>query len=353
MKNFSAKKFMISCGITVGVLMAVMAVGVAVYAGIQAMTRPPSIPTHVEIRNPSTSGANINTQTSNNISGNTNEDIPPQILAVMERKPLFFTFLLFALDSGNNADVIIVGAYDTVAEEAFVISIPRDTFIETNRRLRKPVAAYAVGRSGGGGHEGGVAMLKADMQTLFGFTPDFYLQTDYEAFVRMVDAVDGVEINVPFHMRYDDPIDNLRINIPAGTQVLNGRQALHFARFRNANPGFRAITDYQRIENQQQIIRALFDELMTPRTIARIPEFIRIYGEHVNTNLTYREKLWFGTQFVGSEDMTVSMYTLPMAYTRREGWYEVPDREKVLELVNRTINPFTRDITAEMVRISQ
>jgi len=331
-----------------------MVVAVGVYAGMQAFSRPPAIPTHVEIRDPMDNRiSNINSSDNNTISVNTNEDTPPQILAVMERKPLFFTFLLFALDSGNNADVIIVGAYDTTTEEAFAISIPRDTLIETNRRLRKPVAAYAVGRLGGGGHEGGVAMLKSDMQTLFGFTPDFYVNINYEAFIKMIDAVDGVEINVPFHMRYDDPTDNLRINIPSGTQTLNGQQALHFARFRNANPGFMAITDYQRIENQQKIIRALLNELMTPRTITRVPEFIRIYGEHVNTNLTYREKLWFGTQFVGAENMAVSMYTLPMAYTRREGWYEVPDRAEVLELVNRTVNPFVQEITAEMVRILQ
>jgi anionic cell wall polymer biosynthesis LytR-Cps2A-Psr (LCP) family protein len=146
----------------------------------------------------------------------------------------------------------------------------------------------------------------------------------------------------------------LRINIPAGTQVLDGERALHFARFRMANPGFRSISDYQRIENQQQIITALFNELLSPATITRVPELIGIYREHVNTNLSYREKLWFADQLVRFGVAEIFTYTLPTTGTSGPpSWYELPDQDGILELINRTISPFTREITAEMVRIVQ
>jgi len=344
----SGKKFMYSFSITV---VSVLLVAVAVFAGINALMRPPVIPTYVEVELQSPGGSSGSL--GSNPSGNTGGNSPPTVTTLMERKPYFFTFLLFGIDDGNNADVIIVGALDTTSQNAYIISIPRDTRVEVERRLRKPVAAYSVGRGGGRGHDGGVAQMKADVQTLIGFRPDIYISVEYEAFVRMVDAVNGVEVYVPFHKRYEDPTQNLSINISAGRQVLDGAQALNFARFRMASPGFRAITDYQRIENQHQIIRALFDELLSPRTILRIPEFISIYRTYVNTNLAYGEKLWFADQLAGMRGATISTYTLPMRGTSgAPGWYELPDRDEILELINRTINPFTREITAEMVRIA-
>jgi LCP family protein required for cell wall assembly len=271
----------------------------------------------------------------------------------MERKPYFYTFLLFGIDDGNNTDVIMVAALDTVTREAYIVSIPRDTRIETQRRLRKPVSAYAVGRGGGRGHDGGVEELISDVRSLFGFVPDFYVRIDYEAFERAVDSVGGVRINVPFHKRYDDPVGGLHINIPAGIQTLNGRQALHFARFRNANYGHRALTDFERIENQQAIVRALFNELMSPATLLRLPELIGIYRDHVHTNLTYQEKLFFATQLNQMRGATISTHTIPIERTERAGWYEMPCEEGILELVNSTISPFVADITPAMVNIAQ
>lgn len=326
---------------TIAILITVTGGSAAVFFGCSRIfDAPPVVPTHVEITRPDAAASE------------SSQDTPPEIIAVMERKPLFYTFLVFGLDRGNNADMIIVGAVDIEQSEFFFISIPRDTLIDAQRRLRKPVAAYAVGRGGGRGHEGGVAQMNADMQTLFGFVPDFYISVNYRAFVQIVDSVGGVEVDVPFHMRYHDPTDNLRIDIPAGVQTLDGELALQFARFRMASPGFRAITDYQRIANQQQVLLALFDEILSPATIGRVPDLIGIYQEHVNTNLTNREMLWFAAQLPDLREADFSAYTLPTTGTSgRPSWYELPDAEAILELVNRTVNPFTREITMEMVSI--
>jgi LCP family protein required for cell wall assembly len=352
-KKISQNKFLFSFLLSFGIILAALGVAAGVFFGIKSLSRPPIVPAHVEITRP-TGGINID------IAGDTIDNdgniiepaIPQEIIAFAERKPLFYTFLVFGLDRSNNADVIIVASVDIEGREINLISIPRDTLVDVPRRLRKPTAAYATGRANRQGHDAGVAQMNADIQTLFGFIPDFYLCIDYQAFVRMVDAVEGVTVNVPFHMRYDDPTDNLSIDISEGVQVLNGENALHFARYRQANPGYRAITDYQRIQNQQQILRALFNELITPRTIARVPEFISIYQEYVNTNMSSREMLWFAGQLHQIRDAEFSMYTLPTSGTSGSpSWYELPDEERILELINRTVNPFTTEITSEMVSI--
>ena len=281
-------------------------------------------------------------------------EIPnPHTLEGWERKPDFFTVLVIGLDGGVNANVIMVGAYDNAAQQAYIVSIPRDTRVDVQRNRRKIVSAYPVGMLGGGGHEGGIDRMKQEVQTLIGFRPDFYVLVDFDAFINIVDAFGGVEIDVPFHMRYDDPFQDLHIDILPGLQILDGQNALHFARFRRANPGFRGITDYQRIENQQLVINTLMRDMLTPQALLQIPTLLGTYRDHVYTDLSLGEKLWFAGQLNNIRDASaLTTYTLPTAGTSgAPAWYEFPYEAGILELVNRTINPFTQDITADMLRI--
>jgi len=279
--------------------------------------------------------------------------MPLSLAQFDERRPMFFTFLIFGLTEGLHANTIMVAAYDAEARQGYILSIPRDSRVDFARNRRKIVSAYLVGRLNGGGHEGGVARMKHEVSTLVGFKPDFYISVDYEAFVRIVDAVGGVEVYTPFHMIYDDPFQNLHINIPAGMQLLDGKNALRFSRYRLGNDRRKSITDYQRIENQQQVLTAVARELLTPAAILAIPEFISIFNEYVHTDLSAGELLWFANQArnIGGID-ALSLYTLPMLGTSgAPGWYEMPDESGILELVNRTLNPLVRDITSDDLRI--
>jgi len=309
----------------------------------------PNIPSHGLSNSSST-----NNETNTNSEYDTyNELPPPHLMQFEERKPNFFTFLIFGLTEGNHANTIMVAAYDANTRQGYLISIPRDTRVDFERTRRKIVNAYPVGMMGGRGHEGGVERMRHEVSTLVGFRPDFYISIDYDAFARVIDMVGGVEIYVPFHMRYDDPCQNLHINIPAGLQTLDGHNALHFARYRRGNSNSPTITDYRRIEHQQQVVDAVIRELLTPASILRIPEFINIFNTYVASDLTVGELTWFANQarHIGGLD-ALHMYTLPMLGTSgAPAWYELADRDGILELVNRTVNPLVRDITANDVRI--
>lgn len=279
----------------------------------------------------------------------------PMLTVVEERRPNFFTFLLFGLDDRSHNNTLMVAAYDADTRMGHIISIPRDIRVDAQRRLQKINTGYIHGTLGNRGHEGGVNQLKNEVQTLVGFRPDFYVMVDFQAFYSIIDAVGGVEVDVPFHMRNDDPYQNLHIDIRPGLQVLDGQNALNFARFRESNPGFRAITDYQRIENQQLIISKVIEELLTPASLLRIPEFISIFNEYVSSDLAYGELMWFANQarHVGGVD-ALQMYTLPTAGTSGEPhWYELPHGAGIVEMVNRTVNPLARDITTADLRLAR
>ena len=323
--------------------------------------RPPEIP-DIAVTLPEISALDIPRRDDTQSSADVAEDpdpedlfeIPnPHTLEGWERKPDFFTVLVIGLDGGTNANVIMVGAYDNAAQQAYIVSIPRDTRVDVQRNRRKIVSAYPVGMLNGGGHEGGINRMKQEVQTLIGFRPDFYVLVDFDAFILIVDAFGGVEIDVPFHMRYDDPFQDLHIDIQPGLQVLDGENALHFARFRRANPGYRGIDDYQRIENQQLVINTLLQDMLAPQALLQVPTLLGAYRDHVYTDLSLGEKLWFAGQLNNIRDASaLATYTLPTAGTSgAPAWYEFPCEAGILELVNRTINPFTQDITADMLRI--
>jgi len=272
-----------------------------------------------------------------------------------DRKDLFYTFLIMGLDEGINVDTIMVASYDGVNRTANIISIPRDVPVNVARSYRKINVAYPAGVIHGGSSEAGIRQLKREVRSIIGFEPDYYVKLNLEAFERIVDTVGGVYIDVPFHMRYDDPFQDLHIDIPAGPQHLDGEQALNFARFRLANFGYQDVTDFDRVRHQQAVIQAVLQELITPASILRIPEFVSIFQDNVDTNITYMEKLWFAGQLNGIDGIdALSTHTLPIGVSSMAPmWYEFPDIHATIELVNNTINPFTMPITIYDVDIVQ
>ena len=284
-----------------------------------------------------------------------NQSPMPEGFTLEDRKPLFYTFLIIGLDGGINTDTIMVAAYDGTEHKGYLIGIPRDSKVNVQRNVKKINAAYPIGTRNGGGKEGGVSRLGTEIKTIFGFIPDYYVLIDFKAFERIVDAVNGVEVEVPFAMIYDDPYQDLHINIPQGLQTLKGLDALRFARYRKGNNGKNTITDYQRIENQQAVITATLDKLLKPESLLKIPEFISIFKENVSTDIKPEEMLWFADQLkdVPGTDR-LEKYTLPTTGTSGlPDYYELLDEAAIVELVNETVNPFTKDIVAGDLSITR
>lgn len=349
------KLFFKSLSIT---LVAVLLVAGGTFALLRALVRPPTVPTYsaMPFFNPYFDEDSAFDFAEHHPDDKLLNLESPLNLVSMEgwtRKPDFVTVLVFGYDEGLNTDTIMVTAFDAETRGAYIVSVPRDTIVDVSRNMPRLNSAYPVGlRFGGDGHASGVDQLKREIQTVIGFRPDFYVSVDEDAFARLIDAIGGVMINVPFHMRYFDPCQNLRINIPPGFQRLDGENALNFARFRNASYGGRAITDHQRMVHNQQLMSAIKDEMMTPRLIARIPELIGIYRDNVRTDLSLTDLLWLAEQFVlGDISLnsynypTISQRRLPNANATNTVYFEIPQATEALELINRTINPFTRELT--------
>ncbi|MCL1820695.1 MAG: LCP family protein [Oscillospiraceae bacterium] len=281
------------------------------------------------------------------------ESIAPPGVTDDDRRKDFYTFLIVGLDIGWNTDTIMVASYDAASKEANIIGIPRDSLVNAERKVKKINAAFGAGAVNGGGNEGGIAQLKREIKTVIGFIPDFYMIINLKAFEEIVDAVGGVEVTARMDMKYYDPTQNLRIDIPKGTQKLDGSDALKFARYRRGSNNKNTISDYERIENQQQVIKSLLSEVIKPSNWLKYPEFVRVFSDNVVTDLSTTDLLWFIGQakdISGADALTT--YTMPTTGTSGlPMYYELLDKEKILELVNSTINPYTVEIKPEDVDI--
>ncbi|MDR1688588.1 MAG: LCP family protein [Clostridiales bacterium] len=270
----------------------------------------------------------------------------PRGFDTSERKDLFFTFMVVGIDNNTQTDTIMVASYDGKNKKANIISIPRDGLVNVSRRIKKINGAYGAG-SLNGGREGGLNQLKSEIKSIIGFAPDFYILINIETFVKIIDAVGGIEVNIPYDLNYDDPTDGLHIHIKKGFQTLYGEDAVKFARYRKINGGG-AITDYERIEHQQTVMKAVADKVLRPESLLKIPEFIKIFSENVFTDIRTENLLWFASQVKGVTNTdALATYTMPMAGTSGGTVsYEFFDEDAIVELVNDTVNPYLDNIAA-------
>lgn len=189
----------------------------------------------------------------------------------------------------NLTDTMIYIRYEVNTGKLAFMSIPRDTYV-TN--------PYCVGHKLNAIYRGvNVEPLIKQIEDLIDVDIDYYLFFDNKIVREIVDVLGGVEINVPFRMKYDDPTQKLHINLYPGVQVLDGDKAEQFIRFRHNNDmtvGY-ANGDIGRTKAQQDFIKAFIKEIVSPENIVKIPEIIKTALKNTETNVTAREALRYVT----------------------------------------------------------
>jgi len=263
-----------------------------------------------------------------------------------EMKEDFYTVMLMGTDEEDyNADVIMVAGVDVKNKTVNVVSIPRDTMVNVSRSNKKINSSYGVGKSQTGQRADGAENLKDAVQSILGFRPDFYCQVSYNGFIDAVDAVGGIEFNVPQAIHKTDTAPE--IHLEAGVQTLDGEHALMLMRYRgywNADLG--------RIEMAQQFLTAAVGQILSPENLWNLPQLVSIAMENCSSDLDLGEMTWFGTQMINLNKENLNFYTIPVTDGMyRGGAYVYADEAGTLELVNQTVNPYTREITADDVDI--
>ncbi len=187
-------------------------------------------------------------------------------------------------------DTIIVAFLNVQQEKAGMISIPRDTWVEVPEYGPYKInQAFSLGEAYGY-PGGGPGILMDTAGNLLGIDIDYYVQVDFEAFVVLVDAVNGVMVDVPEKILVwpNAEMEGDMKRLTPGLQVLPGNLALGYVRTRDTIEG-----DFGRTKRQQQVLVALQKKLFSyeilPVVISRLPAIYRDLSSNVETNLTLNQ----------------------------------------------------------------
>ena len=271
---------------------------------------------------------------------NPEDDARP--LSSEERKEHFYTVLMAGLDDENGgSDTNLLMALDAENGTINVVSLPRDTLLNVSWSVKKLNNAY---------HHGGISQTRTEVSRLLGIPVDYYVTVDLRAFVELVDAIDGVDFDIPVDMDYDDPEQDLHIHFKKGPRHLTGQQALEVVRWRQNNDGTGyATADIGRIGTQQAFLTAVAKQTLQVSNLDKIPEMAEIFSTRVETDLKLANLIWIGEQALSMGSDSIAFHTLPGdgAGYYKGGSYYVLDPEGVLELIDTYLNPYKRPLTRE------
>jgi LCP family protein required for cell wall assembly len=195
--------------------------------------------------------------------------------------------------------------------------------------------------------EAAMAATVAHFRNLLGFEVDFWVTINMRAFINLVDAIGGVDFDVPVGMNWNDPESNLNFSLSRGQQRVNGNNALGLMRFRNYAEG-----DLTRISVQQDFLLATAQQLLAGVNAGNITTFAETFLTHVTTDLQLTSLAWLGREFLNMSAEDINFTTMPTVAARvRGGSYQALVLDEWMEIVNTRLNPLTREITTDDVSI--
>ena len=280
----------------------------------------------------------------------------------LARKDATWTFLLAAEDQvSGSTDTIMVCTYDTKNQTVGLVSVPRDTLVDREGwRFRKINEVYAAGNLYP--DVGGAPLLMDVVGQMLGIPIDHYATVDTKLFVALVDAVGGVDFDVPVHMSYDAPDQDLHIHFEPGLQHLTGQQALEVVRCRKNSDGpgeyphnlYDAYPDADigRTRTQQEMLKTIVKKVL--QSPQRAPQYVELLSQYVRTDLTLGNLLWFVQPALKFDFDDLTTATLPgdgSKHYKGASWVYELDIEKSLSIINDCLNPYTTPVTGDMVHM--
>ncbi len=195
---------------------------------------------------------------------------------------------------------MILLTIDPLARTAGILSIPRDLWVNIpgGFNYSRINTAYSLGEAYKYPDGGGPGLAMATVEELLGVPIDFYAQIDFGAFVRFIDEIEGIKVDIKEKMKVDPLGDNNVKTLRPGIQTLSGELALAYARTRKTEGG-----DFDRAQRQQEVILAIRNRILSadilPTLITKAPVLYQELSAGLNTNLTLEQAIklaWLAQQ---------------------------------------------------------
>src|SRR5699024_8662952 len=179
-----------------------------------------------------------------------------------------------------------------------LISIPRDShvYIPEVGYEDKITHAHAFG-----GHKATIDTV----EHLLDIPVDYYVRLNFHAFVEVIDALGGIEMDVPYEFKESDSMDKRdSIHLKAGVQTVDGEEALALARTRKLD------SDIERGKRQMEIIEAVADKAVSLDSVLNYDDLLVAVGDNMTTNMTFSDMKTFISYGSNLTSNNINSYTL-------------------------------------------
>jgi LCP family protein required for cell wall assembly len=238
---------------------------------------------------------------------------------------------------GSRTDVIMLLTLNPSTGTASLLSFPRDLYVN--------IPGIGMERINTAQGYGGFDLTSATFQQNFGFTPDYYVMTNFSGFQGIIDTLGGIEVNVGASLSDKCKIEGLRqadgyCYIKTGTNYMDGETALWYVRSRYTS------SDFDRTRRAQEVIIGIFQRLMKAGVVNKAPEIYSQFKNSVETNMpleTIVSLLPLANQLI-NDTSNIRRYAIGAAETYNyivptSGAYVlVPDQTAVMSIIFQALS---------------
>ncbi|WP_225884265.1 LCP family protein [Lacticaseibacillus mingshuiensis] len=238
---------------------------------------------------------------------------------ITSAKPI--SILLMGTDTGSlgrtekkgRTDTMILVTINPTTKKTTMTSIPRDTLSEmvgtSTTNVQKINAAYSIG---------GADMAVNSVSALLNVPIDYYVLVNMGALTKVVNAVGGVDVTVPFSFTQSG------VSFTKGKMHLTGSQALQYVRMRDSDPE----GDYGREKRQQQVITAILKNAASLSTLTNFKKLLTAIDTNLQTNLSFADMISLYQKYMGATKSITRSQLIGNAATI-DAWYQVVSTEKL------------------------
>jgi LCP family protein required for cell wall assembly len=186
---------------------------------------------------------------------------------------------------GSRSDTVMVASYDPQSSSVVLVSFPRDLWVS--------IPGYYPQRLNVAHSAGGPEVVKRTIQANFGITIHNYARVNFRGFEKVVDELGGVIIDVERPIKDDEyPTEDygvMRLFIPPGPQLMDGKMALMYARSRHSE------NDFGRSRRQQRVILAIRDRALALNMVPKLPTLAAAASQAVSTDMGVLDMIRLGS----------------------------------------------------------
>ena len=249
---------------------------------------------------------------------------------------------------GNNTDAMIVVTLDIEAKNAYMLQIPRDTYVDKGTNNGKINNLYSSGLSRGMSSNEAIENMKSFISRAFSLPIDYYLVFDLETAKGIIDTIGGVDVYIPFDIEYYDEELGREISLSKGKQLLLGEDALLFVRHRASY----LEGDIGRLDAQKIFISSLVGKLKSDLPLSAIISVTKEFLNGSETNIPFDLAVALVMNaFSDTESYKAHYITAPgeaIFDEKTKLWYYVLNREAMSEVLSNYFSPqFNYDLFDE------